>query len=143
MGGGDEGVDVICRRGGRVETPVAPEDGCLEKGEKTLGCGAATLRRAEMDGVEVERANMLAFIELEVEGAPKSDRGEGGAGVCPCEVDVVCVWAPRESEESLAVLNPLFDLSPSSSREAALPDFTDAETDECHVGERRRGRDDC
>lgn len=92
MGGGDEGVDAICRRGGRVGIPPAPElDGCLERGVKTRGCGAATLRLEEMDGVEADRANVLAFMELEVDGALKSDRGEGGAGVCLCEADVVCV----------------------------------------------------
>jgi hypothetical protein len=34
-------------------------------------------------------------------------------------------------------------LLPSSSRDAVLPIFMDAAAGECHVGGRRRGRDDC
>ena len=49
------------------------------------------LRREDIDGIETGRAVVLAFVELELDGAVKRGRGEGGAGVCLCEDAVVCV----------------------------------------------------
>jgi hypothetical protein len=113
---------------------------------KTRGCGAATLRRAEIDGAEDERAVVLAFVELELDGAVKRDNGEGGAGVCLCEGVVIGVWVLKDSEEFLAVLMLVVVLSLSSSgdpKDATLAVVKDAREGECHAGGRRRGRDDC
>jgi hypothetical protein len=89
VGGGGEGAETICWRGGRFGTAAVPvADG---NRVKTRGCGAATLRRAEIDGAEDERAVVLAFVELELDGAVKRDNGEGGAGVCLCEGVVIGV----------------------------------------------------
>jgi len=104
------------------------------------------LRREDIDGVETGRAIVLAFVELELDGAVKRDRGEGGAGVCLCDDAVVCVWVLEESVEVIAVLIPVLVPSLSSSGEPdaiALAVVAEAPAGECHVGGRRRGSDDC
>jgi hypothetical protein len=138
LGGGDAGAETIGRRG---RCPATAEEN-LEDGEKSRGCGAARLRRVEMDGLEVGRAVVLAFVELEVDGVVKRDRGEGGAGVFFCD-DVVWVWVLKESDEFLPVLRVLCIRSLSSSEDGTLAVVTDAVVWECHVSWRRRGRDDC
>ena len=75
------------------------------------------LRREDIEGVETGRAVVLAFVELEQDGAVKRDRGEGGAGVCLCEDAVVCVWVLEESVEVIAGLIAVLVPSLSSSGE--------------------------
>jgi hypothetical protein len=87
VGGEDEGAKTICWRGLRFGTAAVPvADG---NRVKTHGCGAVTLRRAEIDGTEDGRSVVL--VELELDGAVKRDNGEGGTGVCLCEGVVIGV----------------------------------------------------
>jgi hypothetical protein len=98
-------------------------------------------RRGRKDG----RAVALAFVELELAGAVKKDKGEGGAGVCLCE-GAIWVWVLRDSDEAIAGLMLVLVPSLSSSGDpetTTLPVVTDAPVGECHGCRQRRGRDDC
>jgi hypothetical protein len=97
----------------------------------------------EIDGAEDGRAVVLAFVELELDGAVKRENGEGGAGVCFCEGIVIGVWILEVSEEFLMVLMLVVVLSHSSSGDATLAVETDPREGECHAGGRRRGRENC
>jgi hypothetical protein len=101
-------------------------------------------RREDIDGVAAGRAVKLAFLELEVDGAVKRDNGEGGAGVGLLEV-VVWVWVLKESNDTAGLTSvPAPSLSSFGDPNATtLAVVTDATAGECHVGGRRRGRDDC
>lgn len=102
------------------------------------------LRREDIDGVVAGRAVELAFLELELDGAVKRDNGEGGAGVCLLEA-VVWFWVLKESEDTAGLIPvPVPSLSSFGDPNATtLAVVTDVTAGECHVGGRRRGRDDC
>ena len=78
----------------------------LRRTWKTDRSGEARLRQVDMDGLKAGRAVALTFVELEVDGVVKKDRGEGGAGIFFCD-NIVWVWVLKGSDKFLPVLRVL------------------------------------
>jgi hypothetical protein len=64
VGGGEEGPEIICWRGGRFGVTIVAVESLEVEGVKTRGCGAATPRRGEMDGIEAGGSVLLVLVEV-------------------------------------------------------------------------------